>query len=178
MLSTIYRYITDPHSTIARDFAPVDSAALVVFSAAVSTATQGHLGFGTIGAAPVWGVLFYFVAAVLVWAIQTAFIEFIAQLFGHTTPRLVLFSWLGMAQLPLAATLPLLTISLTVHRVAPLIGMLVGVCQLAWFVLQIMTLKKLYSVTWVRATLLYLAPLLAVVAAILFLVISVGMMSW
>ncbi len=178
MLSVIYRYITDPFSTISRAFAPVDAAALVVFLAAVSTATQGQLGFGSMGGAPVGVVLFYFVAAVLVWAIQTAFIEFIAQLFGHTTPRLVLFSWLGMAQFPLALVLPLTSISLTFPVVAPLTGMLAGLCQLAWFVLQIMTLKKLYAVTWVRATLLYLAPFCAVVAGILFLIISFGMMSW
>lgn len=177
MLSVIYRYITRPYSTIARDFAPLDTAALVVLFGAVAAAAQGPVGFGMSGP-PLFVIVFYFIAAVLVWAIQTALIEFVAQLLGHSTPRLVLFSWLGMAQLPLAATVPLISISLTFPSVLPMTSVLVGLCQLSWIGLQIMTLKKLYSVTWVRAILLYLAPFLSVVAAILFLIISFGVMSW
>ncbi|NBV83322.1 hypothetical protein EBR57_04285 [bacterium] len=178
MLSLLYSYITDPYATIKRDFAPVDVAVVAVFFAAIGTAVQRPIGAEWLGMSPFFMVAVYFLGMGVVWAVQSALIEFIAQWFGHSTPRLVLFAWLGLAQLPMALLVPLTAVGTTMPTMAPIVGLLSGCARILWLVLQVMTIKKLYSVTWVRAGLLYIAPVLSLMTVAVVFVLLVGVFGW
>jgi hypothetical protein len=76
-----------------------------------------------------------------------------------------------MAQLPMALLVPLMMLGGGMAAWG-------GVLQLVCLGFQLMTLKKIYGISWISALFIFTMPWLGLIAAGLFLTISYGVLLW
>ena len=179
ILETLYRVIVSPIDSIDPSKSPTRLAFLCVFLASLAMSAQWVPGVGN----SLFSVVIGFMGYCVIWAIQSAAIDFFAQLFGHSAPRLALFAWLGVAQLPLTLVLPLSLITFGFGGgVGGVADATIVAVEIWVIVMQVITVRQVYNVSSGRALLIYMAPFLIILMAVIALLVigiaTIGTAFW
>ena len=181
MLKVIYRYIIHPRETITHANVPFAAAFLVVILASLASSMHliesdlmgrwmPHSRQAITGLAVIVGIV--------IWGIRTAIIEFLAQFMGHTAPRLVLFTWLGMAQAPAILSIPLGVLALVSGRFTILFTVPIAILPVVTKILEVITIKQVYRVSTLRGIFLLILPYLAVGTIVVGILLWLGLSFW
>jgi len=169
----ILSYISTPFTTIKKNIqvTPITEGVVVLaLSSLAISGTQGNITLNEVIGAT--GLSFLGEAIiVMLWA---AVIDFWSPAFKAPHQASTLFSWVGLAHLPLLLTVPLFLLSLAFPSLGDFWAL--GHISLALFVvvLQVYTVKTLYKTQVLTSIFICLLPLILMVATIFAILSFVG----
>lgn len=168
MLSQLSAFISTPHKFIQEaQFADIRKLSLLsIVIAALSSQVQVSTSFTQLLLGTIFGAL----GIAFILFIQSVTQDFIAQALNLKPQSLSLFYWLGLSFLPYALFLPLSVLSQvgTLGIIAELakFGIIIWTC-----ILQIQILKSRYSTSTLISTVIYIFPVIFIIAISLLLLI-------
>jgi hypothetical protein len=132
---------------------------------------------GTTGV-PVPGLLFIFhvVGSLVFWVLSAAILAFIAELAGGRGTPVGLFAALGFSHLPRVVVMPLWVIaSLLPSGIQEICFGIIGILIVLWTLsLNVAALQGAYGLSGVKAVLVLMAPLLAIIGTVAAIIIFAG----